>query len=44
MTNLERYMNDPEMQDCDPLVKWQLFIFSLKASIHFMTETAEQAG
>lgn len=33
MTNLERYMNDPEMQDCDPLVKMAIIHFQFE-SIH----------
>ncbi len=33
MANLERYINDPEMQDCDPLIKMAIIHFQFE-SIH----------
>lgn len=33
MTNLERYINDPEMSDCDPLIKMAIIHFQFE-SIH----------
>jgi Fic family protein len=33
MSNLERYINDPEIQDCDPLIKMAIIHFQFE-SIH----------
>ena len=33
MSNLEKYINDPEMQDCDPLIKMAMIHFQFE-SIH----------